>query len=109
LHHALTLVGLFDRLHPHIFSTTEVARGKPAPDLFLYAAEKMRVEPRRCVVVEDIAAAVAAEMTAIGFTGGAHCRPGHDSRLYDEGAALVIDSMTQLPPALGQLNQRVAG
>jgi HAD superfamily hydrolase (TIGR01509 family) len=113
LHHALTLVGLFDRLHPHIFSTTEVARGKPAPDLFLYAAEKMRVEPRRCVVVEDslpgIAAAVAAEMTAIGFTGGAHCRPGHDSRLYDEGAALVIDSMTQLPPALAQLKQRVAG
>jgi HAD superfamily hydrolase (TIGR01509 family) len=113
LHHALTIVGLFGRLHPHIFSTTEVARGKPAPDLFLYAARQMAVEPRRCIVVEDslpgVAAAVAADMTVIGFIGGAHCRAGHDSRLYAEGAALVIDSMTQLPPALARLKQRVAG
>ena len=50
--------------------------GKPAPDLFLHAAGKMRVEPRDCIVVEDspvgVAAAVAAGMTAIGFVGGSH-------------------------------------
>jgi HAD superfamily hydrolase (TIGR01509 family) len=113
LRHALTLVGLFDRFHPHIFSTTEVARGKPAPDLFLHAAERMGVLPRRCVVIEDslpgVAAAVAAEMTAIGFTGGAHCRPGHDSRLYAEGAALVIDTMAALPRALSALSARAQG
>jgi HAD superfamily hydrolase (TIGR01509 family) len=107
---ALTLVGLFDRLHPHIFSTTEVARGKPAPDLFLHAATQMAVEPRHCVVIEDsvpgVIAAVAAGMTAIGFTGGGHCRPGHDSRLYAEGAALVIGDMAQLPAALMRLNPR---
>jgi HAD superfamily hydrolase (TIGR01509 family) len=107
---ALTLVGLFDRLHPHIFSSTEVARGKPAPDLFLHAATRMAAEPARSVVIEDsvpgVIAAVAAGMTAIGFTGGGHCRPGHDSRLSAEGAALVIGDMAQLPAALMRLNPR---
>src|ERR1051326_612723 len=50
LRYALSLVGLFDRFHPHIFSAVEVARGKPAPDLFLHAAARMGVAPERCVV-----------------------------------------------------------
>jgi len=106
LRHALSLVGLFDRFHPYVFSATEVARGKPAPDLFLHAADRMGVRPRRCIVIEDsvpgVAAAVAADMPAIGFTGGAHCRPGHAARLSDAGAALVIDQMAQLPSALAR-------
>ena len=110
LRHALTLVDLFDRFHPHIFSAVEVARGKPAPDLFLHAAKQMAVAPGRCVVIEDsmpgVIAAAAAGMRAIGFTGGGHCRPGHDSRLYAQGATLVIDDMAQLPPALMRLNPR---
>src|SRR6266513_2402315 len=97
LKHALSLVGLYDRFHPHVFSAVEVARGKPAPDLFLYAAERMGVPPQRCVVIEDslpgVAASVAAGMPAIGFTGGAHCRPGHAARLAEAGAALVIERM----------------
>ena len=44
LKHALSLVGLYDRFHPHIFSAVEVARGKPAPDLFLHAAARMGAE-----------------------------------------------------------------
>ncbi|MEV3909251.1 HAD family hydrolase [Streptomyces canus] len=55
-----------------IFSSHDVGRGKPAPDLFLYAAERMGVEPGRCVVVEDsplgVQAAVAAGMDVYGFT-----------------------------------------
>ncbi|WP_030322275.1 HAD family hydrolase [Streptomyces sp. NRRL B-3229] len=55
-----------------IFSSEDVGRGKPAPDLFLYAAERMRVEPGRCVVVEDsplgVQAANAAGMDVYGFT-----------------------------------------
>ncbi|NEE19840.1 HAD family hydrolase [Streptomyces sp. SID7499] len=55
-----------------IFSSQDVGRGKPAPDLFLYAAERMGVEPERCVVVEDsplgVRAAVAAGMDVCGFT-----------------------------------------
>ncbi|MFF4586511.1 HAD family hydrolase [Streptomyces sp. NPDC001388] len=55
-----------------IFSSQDVGRGKPAPDLFLYAAERMGVTPGRCVVVEDsplgVRAAVAAGMDVLGFT-----------------------------------------
>jgi HAD superfamily hydrolase (TIGR01509 family) len=55
-----------------IFSSEDVGRGKPAPDLFLHAAERMGVAPERCVVVEDspmgVRAAVAAGMDVYGFT-----------------------------------------
>ncbi|MEU2236868.1 HAD family hydrolase [Streptomyces vietnamensis] len=55
-----------------IFSAEDVGRGKPAPDLFLYAAERMGVAPERCVVVEDsgpgVQAALAAGMDVYGFT-----------------------------------------
>lgn len=55
-----------------IFSSQDVGKGKPAPDLFLYAAERMGVAPGRCVVVEDsplgVEAAVAAGMDVYGFT-----------------------------------------
>jgi HAD superfamily hydrolase (TIGR01509 family) len=104
IEHALSLVGLLDRFHPHLFSAVEVRHGKPAPDLFLHAAVRMGVAPARCVVIEDslpgVAAAVAAGMTAIGFTGGSHCPPAHDSRLLERGAALVVGSMAELLPVL---------
>ncbi|MEU6826152.1 HAD family hydrolase [Streptomyces atriruber] len=55
-----------------VFSSQDVGRGKPAPDLFLYAAERMGVAPEKCVVVEDsplgVQAAVAAGMDVLGFT-----------------------------------------
>src|SRR6266550_4849824 len=90
LKHALSLVGLYDRFHPDIFSAVEVARGKPAPDLFLYASERMGVTPERCVVIEDslpgVTAAVAAGMTTIGFIGASHCRPSDGARLAAQGA-----------------------
>jgi HAD superfamily hydrolase (TIGR01509 family) len=89
LRHALSLVGLYDRFSPNIFSAVEVAHGKPAPDLFLHAAERMGVPPGRCVVIEDslpgVTAAVAAGMTVIGFVGASHCRPGDAARLATAG------------------------
>jgi HAD superfamily hydrolase (TIGR01509 family) len=100
LRHALGLVGLYDRFAPHIFSAVQVARGKPAPDLFLYAAARMGVEPKACVVIEDspagVEAAVAAGMEVIGFTGGSHCAPGHAARLAERGAAHIVDDMARL-------------
>ena len=106
LRHALSLVGLYDRFHPHIFSAVEVARGKPAPDLFLHAAQRMGVSPARCAVIEDslpgVTAAVAAEMTTIGFVGASHCRPGDAARLVAHGAVAVIDDMAQLLPMLAR-------
>jgi HAD superfamily hydrolase (TIGR01509 family) len=105
LRHALGLVGLYDRFAPHIFSAVQVERGKPAPDLFLYAAARMGIEPKDCIVVEDspagVEAAVAAGMAVIGFTGGSHCAPGHAARLTERGAAHVIDNLAQLLPHLG--------
>ncbi|TMJ62781.1 MAG: HAD family hydrolase [Alphaproteobacteria bacterium] len=106
LKHALSLVGLYDRFHPHIFSATEVPRGKPAPDLFLHAARRMGVAPDRSVVIEDsvpgVIAGVAAGMTVIGFVGASHCRSGDAARLSAQGAVGVVDDMAQLLPALAR-------
>src|SRR2546425_11562074 len=106
LRHTLSLVGFYDRFHPNIFSAVEVAHGKPAPDLFLHAAERMGVPPERCVVIEDslpgVTAAVAAGMTVIGFVGASHCRPSDAARLAAQGATAVIDDMAQLLPILAR-------
>jgi HAD superfamily hydrolase (TIGR01509 family) len=67
----LGLTDLYERFSGRIFSAVEVRRGKPAPDLFLYAAERMSASPERCVVIEDgpfgVKAAKAAGMGALGF------------------------------------------
>ncbi|MCM3810391.1 HAD family hydrolase [Streptomyces sp. DR7-3] len=70
---ALRTTGLYDLFgEDHIFSSEDVGRGKPAPDLFLHAAERMGVAPARCAVVEDsplgVQAAVAAGMDVYGYT-----------------------------------------
>jgi beta-phosphoglucomutase-like phosphatase (HAD superfamily) len=105
----LKLTGLLRAFGEKLFSATMVARGKPAPDLFLYAAQQMTTVPERCLVVEDspvgIDAALAAGMTAIGFYGGSHCRLGHGARLQEHGAALVIDDIRQLATAIAKLEQ----
>jgi HAD superfamily hydrolase (TIGR01509 family) len=91
-----------------VFSAAMVARGKPAPDIFLYAAAEMGVAPGRALVIEDsapgIAAAKAAGMTAFGFTGGSHCRPDHGERLAAAGADLVFQEMSALPALIAQRN-----
>ena len=71
----LQLVGLLHYFDPHIFSATQVARGKPAPDLFLFAAG----------------------MRVLGFTGGSHCRSGHAERLLAAGASATFQHMRELP------------
>lgn len=98
---ALGLTGLYARFAPHVFSTTMVARGKPAPDLFLYAAAQRGARPAHCIVVEDSApgvqAGAAAGMRVLGFVGGSHCRPGHADRLARAGASAVFDDIRELP------------
>lgn len=98
---SLGTTGLLDHFAPHLFSAMQVEHGKPAPDLFLFAAAQMNTPPARCIVVEDsvpgVTAAHAAGMTVIGFTGGSHCRPGDAERLRAAGATVVIDDMRLLP------------
>jgi HAD superfamily hydrolase (TIGR01509 family) len=99
--HGLTCTGLYEALAPHIFSATQVARGKPAPDLFLLAAERMGASPERCVVIEDsvpgVTGARAAGMAVLGFHGGSHCLPSHAEKLRAAGAIVTFDDMRQLP------------
>jgi HAD superfamily hydrolase (TIGR01509 family) len=78
-----------------IFSATEVARGKPFPDLFLYAAQRMGISPEKAVVIEDsifgIQAAKAAGMTAIGLVHSAY-----PFDLLGAGADMVVKSLSDL-------------
>jgi HAD superfamily hydrolase (TIGR01509 family) len=93
--------GLWELFEGRIFSATEVAHGKPAPDLFLHAAARMEVDPGRCVVVEDsrygVAAARSAGMRVVGFAGG--ITP--EQHLAD--ADVVITDMAVLPGTLDGL------
>ncbi|MBY8877880.1 HAD family hydrolase [Actinacidiphila acidipaludis] len=96
LRHTLGLTGLYERFAGRIFSASEVARGKPAPDLFLHAARSLGAEPRRCVVVEDsrygVEAARSAGMRAFGYCGGltpAEWLEGPDTVVFDDMRDLV--------------------
>jgi HAD superfamily hydrolase (TIGR01509 family) len=87
---SLTKTGLIDFFGENIFSSQQVTRGKPAPDLFLFAAERMGIAPERAVVIEDsiygVQGARAAGMRAVGFLGGSHIQPLHDQALAASGA-----------------------
>nr|WP_321358975.1 HAD family hydrolase [uncultured Hyphomonas sp.] len=100
----LELTGLHETFAPHIFSSDLVANGKPAPDLFLLAADRIGARPDTCLVIEDsvngVKAARAAGMTAWGFTGGGHADPGLAGRLTDAGAHGVFASHRQIAEAL---------
>lgn len=100
IRNSLTLTGLIGFFDPHIFSAHQVPHGKPAPDLFLFAAESMGAPVGECLVIEDavpgVQAGRAAGMHVIGFAGGGHCRPGHAGKLIDAGAERVFDDMTEL-------------
>lgn len=112
---SLTTTGLLDRFDPHLFSALQVERGKPQPDLFLFAAAQMNATPGRCVVIEDsipgVTAGVAAGMTVFGYHGGGHCGPATAAALTAAGAHLVFDDMRQLPGlvARGALASEPAG
>lgn len=95
----LGLTGLLERFAGRIFSASEVANGKPAPDLFLHAAATLGADPARCAVVEDshygVEAARAAGMHAFGYAGGLTAA----SRLEGAGATVFHD-MRELPALL---------
>jgi HAD superfamily hydrolase (TIGR01509 family) len=94
-------------LFAHVFSATQVANGKPAPDLFLLAAHQMKAEPARCIVIEDsplgIAAGLAAGMRTIGFAGASHATEELARRLVAAGAHRLIRAMNELPACVEAL------
>jgi HAD superfamily hydrolase (TIGR01509 family) len=98
--HALSVTRLLPLFHPHVFSASQIARGKPAPDLFLFAARQLGAAPEECVVVEDsltgVEAAIAAGMPVVGFCGGGHCPGDHADRLIAAGCSRVFARMPDL-------------
>jgi HAD superfamily hydrolase (TIGR01509 family) len=98
---SLEVTGLSLLFGSNIFSATQVTRGKPAPDLYLFAATRMAVAPKDCVVIEDSALGVTAGrlagMKVIGFTGGAHLMSDAARDLASAGAYAIVSSMAELP------------
>lgn len=104
---SLRRVGLWDRLGPVTYTASLVARGKPAPDLFLHVASAMRTAPEDCLVVEDslpgLRAGLAAGMRVWHFVGGSHMRPNppevpEDTRPHHRFAS--FDEVFQIAPDL---------
>ena len=104
----LGLSGLLERFDGRIFSASEVANGKPAPDLFLHAAARMGVTPSACVVVEDsrfgVQAARAAGMDVLAYSGGLV-----SGAELDGERTIVFDDMRDLPSLLALQSTGTAG
>ena len=96
---------LWDLAAPHVYSADLVARAKPAPDIFLYAAAQIDVAPADCVVLEDsengVRSAVAAGMTVWGFLGGGHVSGDHGERLSAAGALRLVSNHAEFAEIIG--------
>jgi HAD superfamily hydrolase (TIGR01509 family) len=95
---SLALTGLAPHFDTRLYTSQMVARGKPAPDLFLYAAERMQADPHRALVIEDsvsgVKAGKAAGMTVWGFVGGSHYQSRDGKAILGEaGADRVFERM----------------
>ncbi len=108
---SLQMVGLFDVFgEERIFTRIQVPRGKPFPELFLYAAEKTGHRPEDCLVIEDsstgVQAGVAAGMHTIGLTAASHDKAHTQQLLLQAGAASVFDTW---PEIVNYINTYVDG
>jgi len=98
-------IGLSDIFGDHLYSGREhVERGKPAPDLYLYAADKLGVAIGDCAVIEDspvgATGAVASGGHVIGLCAGSHCAPDHADRLRAIGVAAVASNFDDVASLL---------
>jgi HAD superfamily hydrolase (TIGR01509 family) len=107
LQHKLRLTGLIDNFGDRILSVDQVARPKPAPDLYREALARAGVPRLESIVLEDtptgIAAAMAAGISVLGFVGASHNTPDTPRRLKEAGAFAVIDDMRKLPGILAAI------
>lgn len=107
LHIKLRQTGLHGYFDPHIYSGEQVENGKPAPDLFLFAARQLGADPNRCVVIEDsvngVLAGRAAGMEVWGFIGGGHASSRLGVRLAEAGATKILESHEELGAHLSGL------
>lgn len=103
----LDFTGIAPLFGEHIYSASQVARGKPAPDVFLFAASQVGLDPAHAIVIEDSAAGVTAArragMPVIGFTGASNGIVDLGDRLKAAGAVAVIADMLELPRLVAEL------
>jgi HAD superfamily hydrolase (TIGR01509 family) len=106
---SLEVTGLKGLFGDNIFSADQVEHGKPAPDLYLFAARSLGAIPATCIVIEDsmlgIQAAVSAGMKTVGFTGGSHATVDLAQQLEVASANIVIAAMSDLPGAVRRLTR----
>jgi HAD superfamily hydrolase (TIGR01509 family) len=107
---SLEVLNMAPLFEGRVFSASNVARGKPHPDIFLHAAEQLGIDPRDCIVIEDsvggVTAGRAAGATVIGLTAASHIQPGHDARLRQAGADHVVASFAELDRVIRLLLRR---
>ena len=99
-------LGLSDIFGEHLYSGREhVERGKPAPDLYLFGADKLGVAIQDCAIIEDspvgATGAVASGGHVIGLCAGNHCAPDHAERLHAIGVAAVASNFDEVASLLG--------
>jgi HAD superfamily hydrolase (TIGR01509 family) len=99
-------LGLRHVFEPHIYSgRTHVERGKPAPDLYLHAAESLGVDIRRTVIIEDspvgVQGALASGARVVGLCAGRHCMTGHADRLRSLGVNHIAHDFDEVADLLG--------
>ena len=108
LERKLRQVGLWPHFEPHVYSADHVTHAKPAPDLFLHAAEKLGVRPQDCLVLEDsvngVIAARAAGMRVWGFLGGGHAHDKMGARLTAAGAERLVRDWPEAARQLAALH-----
>ncbi|MFP6558083.1 HAD family hydrolase [Paraburkholderia sp. B3] len=93
-----------------VYCADQVAKPKPAPDVYLAAAHGVGAAPAACLVVEDsvagVSAARAAGMTVLGFVGGTHVGETHALELREAGAGEIFDDMSTLPARVAYWMQK---
>lgn len=101
----LVHIGLRDAFGTHIYSGREhVARGKPAPDIYLHAAARLGLDIAHTLIIEDspvgVTGAVASGARVVGLAVGQHCGPDHEALLRKAGAPLVAHDFATIAALL---------
>lgn len=101
LRSSLEITGLLPFFGDNVWGVESVAHGKPAPDLYLFAARQLGAEPSQCLVIDDsptgVTAAVAAHIAVVGFTGANHLGPSQEEKLRAAGALTLISEFARVP------------
>ena len=97
---SLKQADLYDLCESRLFSSEQVERPKPAPDLHLHISRQFKIPPPQCLVVEDspagVIAALKAGMRVVGFVAGSHITPKHIEMLKQAGATNIVNHVEEL-------------